>query len=173
MKANSKGNLEVDMKYEKSQTGWFMVGIFLLIFIHLTIAYYFQLGNKPLSTTAFATLVVVFIIILLCFYRLKICVDDVGIHIIYGIGLIRIKIAPTKVVQVKIVRNPWYFGWGIRFTNKGMLYNIQGSSAVEISYIDGKNKTVRIGTDDPLALKEFLERKYEIDQNRTDTFFNN
>src|SRR5690606_922568 len=150
------------MKYEKDQIGWFMIAIFLLILIHLTIAYYFQLGNKPLPTTAFATLVAFFMTTLLCFYKLKIRVDDAGIHVIYGVGLIRIKIAPTKVIQVKIVRNPWYFGWGIRFTNKGMLYNIQGSKAVEISYFNGKNKTVRIGTDDPLTLKEFLEKKYVV-----------
>lgn len=134
------------MKYEKTQIGWLMILIFSLIIIQLTLAYCYQLGDNPLPLGAFIALSLLFILLLLVFYRLKIRVDSSGIHVIYGIGLIHININPQEIYQVSAVKTPWFYGLGIRFTGKGMLYNIQGFHAVEIYYLDGKKKTVLIGS---------------------------
>lgn len=150
------------MKYEKIQIGWLMIIILSLLIINLTISYLMKIGDNPLPFTAFIPIIAIFILVLLVFYSLKIRVDNSGIHIIYGIGLVHIKINPEKINQVRIVKTPWYYGWGIRFTGKGMLYNIQGQDAIEISYSKGKNKTVLIGSNDAIALKDFIEKKYNV-----------
>jgi hypothetical protein len=152
------------MKYEKSQTGWVMLILFSLIILNLTIAYLKQSGSRPLPLGAFLVLVVLFLTALLIFYRLKIRVDNNGLHVIYGIGLVHVKINPEKVFDVRIVKSPWYYGLGIRFTPKGMLYNVQGLTAVRLSYLEGKNKTVTIGSNDPERLKSVLEHKYGLVQ---------
>ncbi|MFT6867757.1 MAG: hypothetical protein ACJA08_002601 [Cyclobacteriaceae bacterium] len=42
-----------------------------------------------------------------------------------------------------------------------MLYNIQGSKAVEIQYVsEGKSKLVMVGTPEPERLQKFLEDHY-------------
>jgi hypothetical protein len=152
------------MKYEKSQTGWVLVILFSLIILNLTIAYLKQSGSNPLPLNAFVALLVLFLTAILIFYRLKIRVDNNGLHVIYGIGLVHVKINPEKVFDVRIVKSPWYYGLGIRFTPKGMLYNVQGLTAVRLSYLQGKNKTVTIGSNDPERLKKVLEHKYGLVQ---------
>lgn len=151
------------MKYESNQTGWFFITIILAVLIVVTTGYYYQLGNNPLPTNVFQLLLFVFILILINFYKLKIRVDDTGINILYGIGLIHIKLQPGSITSVQTVKTSWLYGFGIRITLKGMLYNIQGRDAVRISYVeDGKSKTVTIGSEDPDKLKTFLEKKYKV-----------
>ncbi len=154
------------MKYEKTQTGWLLIAIISLVMMSLTIGYLTKLGTNPLSLMGYVILMAILIFVLLMFYKLKIRVDDLGIHVIYGFGLIHIKINPEKVNQVKIVKTPWYYGFGIRFIGRGMLYNIQGPHAVEIAYSKGtsKGKTVLIGSDDTIALKDAIEKRYNVSE---------
>lgn len=150
------------MKYEKVQTGWIIIVLFSVVILSLTICYLMKIGNHPLPGGVYIILTAIFVLVLLLFYRLKITVDNSGIHVIYGIGLVNIKINPEKINQVTIVKTPWYTGLGIRITDRGMLYNIQGQYAVEISYVKGKVKTVQVGSNDALALKQFIEKKYNV-----------
>ena len=151
------------MKYESTQTGWFFIILMVAIVAIITFSYYLQLGNNPLPENVFRLLLFVFILILINFYKLKIRVDDTGINILYGIGLIHIKIQPDSIESVQTVKTPWLYGFGIRFTFNGMLYNIQGRDAVRIYYFqDGKSKKATIGSEEPDQLKAFLERKYKV-----------
>ncbi|MEQ7799955.1 hypothetical protein ABDJ41_09075 [Pedobacter sp. ASV1-7] len=150
------------MKYEKVQIGWGMILIFSIVVICLTISYLMKIGDNPLPTKVFVPIIASFILFILIFYRLKIRVDDEGIHIIYGIGLIHIKINPLEIIQIKIIKTSLSQGLGIRITEKGMLYNIQGRDAIEMTYFNGKSKTVLIGSKDTIALKEFIEKKYSL-----------
>jgi hypothetical protein len=43
-----------------------------------------------------------------------------------------------------------------------MLYNIQGPTAVRLTYFEHKNKTVTIGSNDSEKLKKVLEDKYGL-----------
>jgi len=52
------------------------------------------------------------------------------------------------------VRNSWLFGWGIRLTPHGWLYNVSGLDAVEIQLRSGKK--FRIGTDQSSELTSVL-----------------
>lgn len=153
------------MLYKKSQTGWFMIIIFTVILVFLTFAYIYQLGNRPLPKPAFITLALVFILLLLSFYKLTLKVNDSILHVIYGIGLIHFRFQLQKVLEIKEIKIPAYIGVGIRITSKGMLYNIQGNKALELTYHDNELKKIKIGTNDGPNLKAaILAQKALINQ---------
>ncbi len=70
-----------------------------------------------------------------------------------GVPVKRVKLADVQSVEP--VRNPWYYGWGIRLTPRGMLYNVSGFDAVEVRMRSGK--VFRLGTDEPDRLVEAIE----------------
>jgi hypothetical protein len=150
------------MKYDHTQTGWLMVNIMGLSIFIITLAYLNRWGSQPIPGWGFMVMVALFVLVTSLFYKLRIRIDNEAIHIIYGIGLIHIRIRPERVDRVRVVRNPWYYGLGIRFTPRGMLYNIQGRDAVEIEYFRGISRRVCIGSDDSRNLKRFIERKYGV-----------
>ena len=77
------------------------------------------------------------------------------IKIQFGLGVIR-KVFPLKDIEAYcVVKNPWYYGWGIRFTPRGWLFNVSGFSAIELQMKSGKR--YRIGTDDPDNLAKALD----------------
>ena len=76
------------------------------------------------------------------------------IEIRFGIGIIRKQFAIAKIQSATIVRNKWYYGWGIRLTPHGWLYNVAGLDAVEIRLNNGKQ--YRIGTDEPKELHKAI-----------------
>ena len=53
----------------------------------------------------------------------------------------------SEIQSVEQVRNSWLFGWGIRLTPHGWLYNVSGLDAVQVQLRSGRK--FRIGTDDP------------------------
>ena len=100
----------------------------------------------------------VILLALVLFYRLQVEVNTEFIEIRFGPGLIQKKLPLAEVESCKIVRNRWWYGWGIRWIGKGKwLYNISGLNAVELCM---KNKEIyRIGTDEPESLHEFIQGK--------------
>lgn len=90
----------------------------------------------------------------LLFYRLFITVDDSHIHLAFGLGLVHRNIARTNVVDAAAVRNAFWYGWGIRRTPYGWMWNISRLDAVEITYTNGTK--FRIGTDEPDRLLRAL-----------------
>jgi|SRR6476661_6903238 len=150
------------MKYDKSQTSWLVIVVFLSVILIISVAFFRQAGEKPLPENVYYTLLGIFISVLLFFYKLRIKVDERGIHIIYGIGLIRIRIHPDEINNVKEVKSSFLYGWGIRFIPGGMLYNIQGLKTVEISYFNKKNEIVRIGSADCDNLIAAIKERYHL-----------
>lgn len=146
------------MNYCKSQLGWFIIVIFIPIIGFNFLAYINQWGSNPLPLNVFLIMTAAFILIASLFYKLTVTFDGSMLKLSYGIGLIRIKFHFDKVEAVNIIETPWYWGFGIRITPKGMLYNIHGSKAVEIVYVkNGKQKSVMVGTPEPEQLKRALE----------------
>jgi len=88
-----------------------------------------------------------FLIILGMFYRLQVEVDGREIRLNFGWGIIHRRIPLDGVAAVRIVNNKWWYGWGIRLTPAGWMWNIRGLQAVELEYKNGKR--FRIGTDEP------------------------
>jgi hypothetical protein len=81
---------------------------------------------------------------------------------IFGPGLIRKRFLLSEIHEVHVVRNPWYYGWGIRFTPHGMLFNVSGLHAVEIVLANGRK--YRIGTDQPEKLAQALRAEIAVDE---------
>lgn len=151
------------MKYQSIQFGWIISLIFAIVLIILIIGYSYDLGQNPVDTTGLLTVGGILLVALLCFYRLKIVVHNKTIYLIYGIGLIRIKVKPKNIHELRTVKTPLYWGLGIRFTREGMLYNIQGTKGVKITFQDGRSKTtIRVGTPEPEALMEAIKREFQF-----------
>ena len=61
-----------------------------------------------------------------------------------------------EIEQVAVVRNRWWYGFGIRIAAGFRLYNVSGLDAVELKLKSGGIR--RIGTDDPQGLAAALTR---------------
>jgi hypothetical protein len=96
---------------------------------------------------------------LLLFSTLTVTVRDQAIHVFVGPGLIRRRIPLRRIRTVRTVRTPWYYGWGIRLTPSGWLWNVWGSSGVEIRFDDGHR--FRIGSDESDKLAEVLRHELQ------------
>ncbi|MCW5521011.1 hypothetical protein J1N09_14270 [Aureitalea sp. L0-47] len=150
------------MNYKKSQTGWLIVLLLGPILIMLYFAYANQWGDNPLPLTPYIIISAVLLFAIALFYKLTIEVDRASVKVTYGIGLIRFKFTIDELLGTQLIRTPWYYGYGIRITPKGMLYNIQGSKAVEVKFLSkGKNKTVLIGSAEPEILQRVIEENFK------------
>jgi len=149
------------MKYKRSQIGWVAIAIFTSVILFLYCVYAYQWGNNPLPLIPFLLFSGLFVFICSMFYKLTVELDGSILKLIYGIGLIRIKFKIDELIRTEIIKSPWY-SLGIRITPKGMLYNIQGSKAVNIEYISlGKSKSVMIGTPEPERLIKALDESFK------------
>ena len=142
--------------YKHTQTGNLVIitlVVTTLLIVGLMVVYGF-------NWIAFAVLVILGVCVML-FGTLTVVIEGNTLEIRFGPGIIRKKISLTDIESFHIVKNPWYYGWGIRLTPHGWLYNISGLYAVEIKMKTGKK--YRIGTDVPNelenAIRQFIERK--------------
>ncbi len=114
----------------------------------LLVLNYFYLSDK---TNPFLLIILAALAVsLLLFSILTVEVDGEEVSVRFGVGLIRKRFPLSEIESHSAVRNPWYYGWGLRRTPIGWLYNVSGLEAVEITMKDGRK--VRIGTDDPAGL---------------------
>jgi flagellar biosynthesis protein FliQ len=95
--------------------------------------------------------------LLAIFSTLTVVVRDQTLDVFFGPGLIRRRIPLHRIRAVRTVRTPWYYGWGIRLTPSGWLWNVSGLGGVEIQFDDGH--CFRIGSDEPEKLAEVLRRE--------------
>ena len=120
---------------------------FIAIGILLVLNYFYLSGN----TNPFLLIILTALAVsLLLFSILTVKVDGEEVSVRFGVGLIRKRFPLSEIESHSAVRNPWYYGWGLRRTPIGWLYNVSGLEAVEITLKDGRK--VRIGTDDPTGL---------------------
>jgi len=108
------------------------------------------------SQPASVMLAVLFGCLLALFSTLTVIVRDQAIEVFFGPGLIRRRIPLRRIREVREVRTPWYYGWGIRLTPYGWLWNVSGLGGVEVQFDDGRR--FRIGSDEPAKLAEAIRR---------------
>lgn len=138
------------MRYRHTQFGyWSLIAVIILLAV---IAYdvYTSGWNSPPYLG-----ILVILIMLGLFINLTISINDEKIILSYGIGLIKKSFALQDIVECNQVRNPFYYGWGIRRTPHGWLYNISGLDAIEIVLANGKK--YRIGSDEPEKLSSVIK----------------
>jgi len=96
--------------------------------------------------------VLAFAIIL--FVTLTVVVRQGAVEIRFGPGVLRKRFPLSEFTSVRVVRNKWYYGWGIRLIPGGWLYNVSGLDAVELVRKNGR--VLRIGTDEPVELERAI-----------------
>jgi hypothetical protein len=129
-------------------------GTVIIIIILSAISFSFWITLKTMPNPVASIVLTILIILLPLFYNLTVEVNQNAIRCSLGIGLISKTIAIDEVEQAHYVRNPWYFGWGIRSIPDGWMFNVSGFDAVELT-LKSDNK-FRIGTDDPSGLLSAL-----------------
>ena len=136
--------------YRHAQPGWSMlllVGGTALVIIALMLPGAPQVG-LPVA--------VGLLVLGLLFHRLVVEVDERCVRLAFGVGLVRRSIPLAEIVDARPVTNRWWYGWGLRLTPHGWLWNVSGLDAVEITYRSGRR--FRIGTDEPEALTRAVRR---------------
>jgi hypothetical protein len=137
-------------EYKHTQIGYLLLFIYsavLLVIGCLSIV----TGFHPIALVA----LILMLIALGLFATLTVAVDDQMIKIQFGLGVIRKGFLLKDIEAYRVVKNPWYYGWGIRYTPRGWLFNVSGLSAIELQMKSGK--LYRIGTDDAERLAKALD----------------
>ena len=89
------------------------------------------------------------------FASLTVEVSGTEIRWYFGPRLWDYRVAISDIEGVRIVRNTWLNGFGIRMRPAWRLYNVSGLDAVELRVKTGDIR--RIGTDDPQGLAAALK----------------
>jgi hypothetical protein len=144
-------------KYEYFQWNWILIIALSLAVLVLSIKLN-DPDQKPIPFLVAMMIQIILIVIPLMFYGLRTIINDREITLKYGIGIIQIKIDLAKVKSAQVVRNPWYYGIGIRLIPHGMLYNAHGLEAVELK-IKNQKSIIRIGSGEPEILKYEIEKR--------------
>lgn len=145
-------------EYKEFQFGWMLFIILVPIQIFVTYLYINELGDRPLDKNTYLIVSATFLLVYFLFYGMTIKVDTERIRISFGLGVIRKTIRVDKIKDVDTVKNPWYYGWGIRLIPNGWLYNVSGSDGIELKFNHNK-KIIRIGTKDSTKLKDEIIKR--------------
>ena len=137
-------------QYKHTQIGYLLLTLYSVVVLFL--GYFNVMTNFHPLTLIGLTIV---LIVLGIFSRLTVTVDDQMIKIQFGLRIIRKAFLLREIGAYRVVKNPWYYGWGIRFTPRGWLFNVSGFSAIELQMKNGKR--YRIGTDDPDNLAKAVD----------------
>jgi hypothetical protein len=139
-------------EYKHTQIGYPLILSYLVVLavvVTINIRSEFAIG---------AVIALIFIILVIStFATMTVCVDQRMITVRFGLGLVRRRFKLDALKHYQPVRNPWYYFLGMRYTPRGWLFAVSGSSAIELKMKDGKQ--FRIGTNEPGALFEALDER--------------
>ncbi len=101
------------------------------------------------------TMVILFVALVLpiamgvVFSSMSVVVDDTAVSWHFAWGVAKKRVPLETIVSAEVVKLPWYYGWGIRFTPRGTLYRVGGNAGVAIVT---ETKRVTVGSDDAKGL---------------------
>lgn len=133
--------------YRHTQVAWPTIILVLIVVAGGVMA----VMAAPQADGVIPWLVLFGVLVLSLFCTLTVTVGGKRIECRFGVGLVRRRIALADVRGAEAVRNRWWYGWGIRLTPHGWLWNVAGLDAVELTFAGGKK--FRIGTDEPEKLR--------------------
>ena len=115
------------------------------------------LFSDPVSVKMIAvSALTILIFSMILFGSLTVTVTPESVKVWFGPGIIRKAVRLQDIRDSRVVRNPWYYGWGVRLTPNGWLFSVSGFEAVELDLASGLR--FRIGTDEPERLHEALQQ---------------
>jgi hypothetical protein len=160
--------MKIDFKEEQKFTQWWLWIILLAIGVFPIFGVYQQLilgekfGDKPMSDLGLVVfcLVILMIIALFGFIRLKTAIDQDEIRISF-FPFVKKRIQWKEIKTVEIVQYG-FVGWGIRlFTKYGIVYNVKGNKGLAIELVNGEK--FLIGTQMEIEMMAVVEKaKQEI-----------
>ena len=136
--------------YEHTQVGYLIIVIMAAVMVLIGIV----LAKSGINGIAIGVLIFIAVALVL-FSSLTVVIWEDELEIRFGPGLIRKRFKLNEIESCKVVKNHWYYGWGIRLTPHGWLYNVSGFYAVEIMLRMGKK--YRIGTNVPQELEVAIQ----------------
>ena len=127
-------NYNKNMNYKHTQIGYLVIVVSLILVLYFGFIIFIT-DFKPIVIGVMVPIM----FILLSFLSLQVKVDKNYLRIKYGYGIYRKKFALSDIVSVRIVKNHWYYGWGIRvwFWPKMWIFNISGFDAIELKMKNG------------------------------------
>jgi hypothetical protein len=135
--------------YKHTQIGYLIIIVFSITILMLSFTI-LQTGLDGMALGLLAVLVLAGIL----FSSLTVTVADDLVKLHFTLGIIRASFSLKDIKSARVVRNPWYYGWGIHFIMGGCVYNVSGTSAVELEMVNGKR--YRIGSDDAAGLADAI-----------------
>jgi len=137
--------------YEHTQVGYLVIVAMTAAMVLIGIV----MANTGLNWIAIGVLVVI-AAALVFFSSLTVVIREDELEVRFGPGPIRKQFRLHDIESSQIVKNHWYYGWGIRLTPHGWLYNVSGFQAVQIKFRTGEE--FRIGTDVPQELEAAIQQ---------------
>jgi hypothetical protein len=139
------------IRYQHTQRGTLMIVI--LVAGAVVLASVASMEPSPARWISLA-LALVMAILAGLFSSLTVEVEDHELRWYFGPGAWSYRLTPDEIESVRVVRNSWLNGFGIRMRPGFRLYNVSGLDAVELKLKSGEIR--RIGTDDPSGLAAAL-----------------
>ena len=125
--------------------------IWLVTIPILAVVVFRAVGSGDTELTWWAVLVglamVLLVAVALHFSRMETLVTEELVRASFGRGWPRREVRIAEVSTVEVVRNKWWYGWGIRKVPEGWMYNVGGLDAVELVLKSGR--VFRIGSNEP------------------------
>lgn len=149
---NMNKNKKSKNLYKHIQVSYLILFVSLIVLIFFIWIHITALSEVPSvdsgSNFAVSAIMVLILSLLVSFITLTTSIDETYVRIKFGYGIFVRKFPLNQISSVKIVKNHWYYGWGIKiwFWPYMWIYNVAGLDAVEIIM---NNKIYRIGTDAP------------------------
>ena len=137
--------------YEHTQVGYLIIAVMAAVMVLIGII----LAKAGIIWIAIGVLIIIAVALVL-FSSLTVVIWEEELEARFGPGPIRKRLKLNEIESCQVVKNHWYYGWGIRLTPHGVLYNVSGFHAVEIKLRTGKK--FRIGTDVPQELEEAIRQ---------------
>ena len=109
--------------------------------------------NDPGRVLPFLGFFILLSVVYAGFLRLTVTVTRSEIFLAYTFGWPRRRIDRGRITSAVPHRIPWWYGFGIRRTPKGWMWNVWGLSTVLVTLTD---REFLIGTDDPEGLATAL-----------------
>lgn len=145
------------MEFNEEQQSPILFFVFIFVVMALIVAMFSLNEGEPLNLIIFSTIFFLALIYVL-FGKLITVVELNEIQLSFGVGIINKQIKTSQIASVECVRNKWWYGYGIRLTSHGWMWNMKGLDAVELTFKES-GKKFRIGTQKSEELAAILKNK--------------
>lgn len=148
--------------YKHTQIGYLMLVITLAVLALFVWVYRTALAEPPSVDSgpnfAITAIMILILVILASFITLTVSIDENYLRIKFGYGIFARKFVLNQIASVQVVKNHWYYGWGIKLWlwPKMWIYSVSGFDAAQITMKNGK--VYRIGTDVPEELETAIKQ---------------